>query len=316
MQQNRELMRGEEARKALVDFLPFLIKYHPIDKCRESFVELRALLADVWPEGAPEPTDFGAFERWRPCGDLVTWDTWGACRGSASDLRGFSCGFWQLLHGMTMGIGDDDAQPFVRAVGDFMMHLFGCHNCGEHFQKAALSPKSGALVQTGKDLVLWMWRIHNIVNNFTAPWSDPAFPKQQWPGPGLCWQCSKNGGRPDKDGRVQWIDDQVHLFLVDFYGYVLEGGQVRHISGSEGKQSACEVAQAAWGTLLGGPGVLPGGSEIECAPSLHDLTRCGPCSAHGGPGEAAADLGEGSCLAPPQMAQEEACAAPSSHVEL
>ena len=236
MQQNRELMRGEEARKALVDFLPFLIKYHPIDKCRESFVELRALLADVWPEGAPEPTDFGSFERWRPCGDLVTWDTWGACRGSASDLRGFSCGFWQLLHGMTMGIGDDDAQPFVRAVGDFMMHLFGCHNCGEHFQKAALSPKSGALVQTGKDLVLWMWRIHNIVNNFTAPWSDPAFPKQQWPGPGLCWQCSKNGGRPDKDGRVQWIDDQVHLFLVDFYGYVLEGGQVRHISGSEGKQ--------------------------------------------------------------------------------
>jgi len=235
MQETPALLRGAEARAALQGLLPFLARYHPIDTCRGSFAELEGLLPAIWAEGAEAPSDLRAFAEWEPCGGQVTWEEWGACKGSSPDQRGFSCGFWQMLHGIAASVRDEDAQPFVRAIGDFMLHHFGCHNCGEHFHKAALSPKSGGAVATARDAVLWMWRVHNIVNTFTAPWSDPAYPKEPWPPAGLCRQCSRNGGRPGADGKVEWNDEQVYLFLTDFYGFTVEGDRVRHISGAEGK---------------------------------------------------------------------------------
>lgn len=245
MQETPALMKGKEARESLVGMLPFLEAYHPIDKCRESFGELGGLMERFWPEEEEEPAEWELFEGWEACGGEVKWEEWGSCRGSSPDQRGFSCGFWQMLHGLVLGVPDEEAQAFVQAVGEFMLHHFGCHECGEHFRRAAFSPKSGAAVASRRDLVLWMWRVHNIVNNFTAPWSDPAFPKVQWPPPSLCWQCSRDGGRPGPDGKVVWNEEQVYLFLVDFYGFIVDKDRVRHISGADGRAVSAILAARA-----------------------------------------------------------------------
>jgi len=79
--------------------------------------------------------------------------------------------------------------------------------------------------KSARDLTLWLWRAHNIVNERLMKeekdldTADPSFPKVIWPPKQLCPSCYRSSSRTaDGAMQVEWDEDEVFHFLVDYYG--------------------------------------------------------------------------------------------------
>jgi hypothetical protein len=114
-----------------------------------------------------------------------------SCQGK----DGFNCGFWKLLHTITVGIAEHkggltlieegalkaDARIFspmqaADTIRDYMKHFFLCPKCGSHFveqyndcdnQRRCLRLAGDSDTTTEadwKELAKWLWEFHNSVN--------------------------------------------------------------------------------------------------------------------------------------------------------
>ncbi|EPS61886.1 hypothetical protein M569_12906, partial [Genlisea aurea] len=135
------------------------------------------------------------------------------CRGSMKDTRGFSCGLWVLFHSLSVRVSDEEVQTAFTAVCIFVREFFVCQECRQHFHEMCSSVKEP--FGKSRDFVLWLWSAHNRVNERLMKEEeessrDPKFPKMVWPPPALCPSCKNDG--------VGWNHDEVHKFLVGYYG--------------------------------------------------------------------------------------------------
>lgn len=102
-----------------------------------------------------------------------------------------------------------------KLIYDYVTTIFSCRDCGKHFQA---EERRFPIDQIGSsdDAVLWLWKIHNIVNERLkgAPAEDPEFPKTQFPEQWLCQDCSEVHG---KTKRLIFDDEKVTEFLKNYY---------------------------------------------------------------------------------------------------
>lgn len=116
---------------------------------------------------------------------------------SCSQNNGFTCGFWKLLHIMTVGIAEHrggldliDPGSFRRnnrrvfspaeaadTLREYMAHFFPCTECANHFiaqydqcemnrrcDRLTLDKGPSASDADWKELAKWLWEFHNSVN--------------------------------------------------------------------------------------------------------------------------------------------------------
>uniref|UniRef100_A0A7N0VHW0 Sulfhydryl oxidase n=1 Tax=Kalanchoe fedtschenkoi TaxID=63787 RepID=A0A7N0VHW0_KALFE len=118
------------------------------------------------------------------------------CRGSRNNTRGFSCGFWVLLHSLSLRVEDEESQFAFKAICVFIHNFFICEECRLHFY-GMCSSVSDPFTKTC-DFSLWLWEAHNKVNErlmkeeAALGYNDPNFPKIIRPPEQLCSSCSSH----------------------------------------------------------------------------------------------------------------------------
>lgn len=241
----------------LQSFVGFLSQRFPDTRCRASLLVLQERLQSNWVSLEETSTGFMFSElevsevqhrlssdkleqTWRLCG--TSWadygQGWHGCRGSWPGKRGYTCGIWTLFHSIAARSSDDTAFHDLERIRAIVEHFFDCQECRDHFLKIPLERSD---VHTKRDVQLWLWNAHNIVNRRVGRLEtdngdgDPAFPKIQWPGAAECPECrtatsqsflrsNVGGGRGvvaglnDAVQREGWVLDQVVASLDSFYG--------------------------------------------------------------------------------------------------
>lgn len=149
--------------------------------------------------------------RWHP---INVTNRWMGCQGSLPNLRGYSCGLWELFHFLTvqsaLDTNSSDPLDALKAIHGYVKNFFGCTDCSQHFQ--AMADELQIWQVTSKDeAVLWLWRAHNQVNKRLAgdATEDAAYPKIQFPSPATCASC--------RDRAENWELPEVLRFLKELY---------------------------------------------------------------------------------------------------
>jgi len=113
-------------------------------------------------------------------------------------------------------------------IREFVDLYFDCRDCRSHFLMAAREEKL-VEVRTRRELVMWLWRVHNMASmriglleieqKPDSAGHDPAFPKHQFPSEALCHQCRSGASvGTGPMASVLWKEDNVFSFLMQFYG--------------------------------------------------------------------------------------------------
>ncbi|VAH10930.1 sulfhydryl oxidase 1-like isoform X1 [Triticum dicoccoides] len=222
-----------DTRDSLIRFLQILVAHHPSKRCRRGSADLLINFDDHWPsnlslssQDSSKLLESVAADNHKICGKEVPRGYWIFCRGSKSETRGFSCGLWVLLHSLTVQIGDGESQSTFTSICDFIHNFFICEECRKHFYDMCSSVS--VPFKSARDLSLWLWSTHNKVNERLMKeekdmgTGDPSFPKAIWPPKALCPSCYRSSSRTS-DGTLQvdWNEDEVFPFLVNYYGKTL-----------------------------------------------------------------------------------------------
>ncbi|XP_008787608.2 sulfhydryl oxidase 1-like isoform X2 [Phoenix dactylifera] len=227
-------MIKSDTRVPLIKFFQLLVTHHPSKRCRRGSAEILVNFDDLWPSdlfsvGSQETNvlqERGRLKGYLICGKEVPRGYWIFCRGSKNDTRGFSCGLWVLLHSLSVRVADGESHLAFTAICDFIHNFFICEECRRHFYDMCSS--ASVPFNTTRDLSLWLWSTHNKVNERLRKeekalrTGDPRFPKVIWPPEQLCPSCylssiSKRNGT----AQVDWNEDEVFNFLVQYYGKTL-----------------------------------------------------------------------------------------------
>ena len=90
------------------------------------------------------------------------------CMGSEPKYRGYPCSLWQLFHTITVNAAKDDGSnqfsELSSTIVDYVQHFFQCRHCAKNFLLKVQSISQGALPKKPKDIMMWLWRIHNMAN--------------------------------------------------------------------------------------------------------------------------------------------------------
>jgi thiol oxidase len=217
------LLRGEDTREALEDWIDLLADSHPVERCRQGAENAAEVLISAWPAGNEQAAFPAALHDVKICGD-TTFQEWTGCKGSLPSSRGYTCALWQLFHTLGARLPESDALSGARwmtAIRGFAKHFFQCSDCARNFVKHASSLDADQ-VQSKKESVLWMWTTHNLVNarlkleEEEASAGDPEYPKIQWPPQELCASCSSSSSGSSQERA--WNEEAVYAFLLKFYG--------------------------------------------------------------------------------------------------
>lgn len=216
------VLQQNGARDALLDWLQLLSIAHPSTRCRKSCLYLFDNIDFFWPFSAEEPGPF--LRRFKMCTVRYVKEDWKSCAGSVPDSRGFTCGLWQIMHALTVGIKEREVQIWLSGIRAFQKYFFGCSECAKHFLEAMDNEKASSIRSRG-ELILWLWSVHNIVNRRLeneeneSGTGDPAYPKTQWPPEEICSECQREQVVSD---RVEWKEATVQDFLIQFYSIRLD----------------------------------------------------------------------------------------------
>lgn len=228
--QSEVILQGAKVREAFIQFLALLQEAHPSKRCRSSIRYLHNHLNELWPQTESRPQSI--LSKFKICGVDYTVNEWTDCAGTKPNLRGFTCGVWQLLHALTVGIDPQRVHVWITGIEAFGNHFFGCEECAKHFLKTMQELKVHE-VHKKADLVLWLWEVHNRVNlrlqkeEAENNDGDPDFPKIEWPSRTLCPKC-----RNEDSKKQDWNREAVLSFLLEFYAPVMDKG-LRTVSRKE-----------------------------------------------------------------------------------
>ncbi|XP_047307769.1 sulfhydryl oxidase 2-like isoform X2 [Impatiens glandulifera] len=225
-------MIKSDTRVPLVKFLQVLVAYHPSKRCRKGSADMLVNIDDLLPSDLLSAGKLESvatigkesLKNFHICGDEVPRGYWMFCRGSKNNTRGFSCGLWVLLHSISVRVDDGESHFVFTSICDFIHNFFICEECRQHFHEMCSSVSTP--FKTTRDFSLWLWSTHNKVNSRlmeveeSLGTGDPKFPKTQWPTKQLCPSCYLSSSEKKNDG-VQWNEDEVFKFLVNYYGKML-----------------------------------------------------------------------------------------------
>nr|XP_039269923.1 sulfhydryl oxidase 1-like [Styela clava] len=139
---------------------------------------------------------------------------WVGCAPSKPGLRGYPCSLWTLFHSLTVAsynADEQDTESVPRAMEAYITNFFSCVECRKNFIKEIIdSPYEDGLT-SNKDVVLWLWELHNKVNKrlHGAISEDPNIQKVQFPPVKFCYDCQNSDG--------DWNRDKVFEYLVQRY---------------------------------------------------------------------------------------------------
>jgi len=233
------LLQGLEARQALLDWVGLLSIAHPTPQCKQGASNVRDELNELWPPEADGPT--GDLNEVDICPGLTFRDgDWGACKGSTPEMRGYTCGLWQLLHSLSVNLPESEGNigaVWLAAVRGFIQHYFVCSECAQHFVDYATSEEA-IEVTSKKDAVMWVWKTHNIVNKRLAgeeegenkKREDARHLKVQWPTVEVCPHCVVGG---------DWDEEAVYSFMLETYS-------LKEAVKSGGGNSRGRTARSGW----------------------------------------------------------------------
>lgn len=135
-----------------------------------------------------------------------------------SACRGYPCALWTFMHVVTVNEYQrinttEQAKVTLHQLGAFILRYFTCAECAKHFNGTVRA--IDAEVTSPDDLILFLWRKHNLVNHFlvSAPSSDPHYPKMQWPPQDLCPACRRS------EDSSSWNEAEVLRFLQSYYAF-------------------------------------------------------------------------------------------------
>ncbi|GKY94249.1 hypothetical protein MPSEU_000390700 [Mayamaea pseudoterrestris] len=160
---------------------------------------------------------------------------------------GYTCGFWKLLHTVTVGVAEHRGGKTVFAqssntfspaetadiIRDFIANFFRCRTCAAHFIASyddCSFDRCDRLVEDAeatsdsdwKEVAVWLWKFHNAVNirvwnerneNGVRKSGDEL--KLVWPSLADCWTCYRGDGSWDQDAvflhleRSYWPDAEI-----------------------------------------------------------------------------------------------------------
>ncbi|XP_065881943.1 sulfhydryl oxidase 2 isoform X1 [Euphorbia lathyris] len=261
-------MMKSETRASLIKFLQLLVAHHPSKRCRKGTAEVLVNFDDLYPpDGKQEVVSNGksALGNFQICGKEVPRGYWLFCRGSKNETRGFSCGLWVLLHSLSVRIEDGESQFAFLAICDFVHNFFICEECRQHFYHMCSSV--GIPFTSSRDLVLWLWKAHNKVNErlmkeeASLGTGDPKFPKIFWPPKQLCPSCYLS--QSQKDGgmsQIEWNKDEAYKFLTIYYGKSLVSLYKEDVMGNEATDGASDDLVASANAF-----VVPVGAALAIA---------------------------------------------------
>ena len=145
-------------------------------------------------------------------GEGVTWSK--SCGGGNSNEDPYSCGFWSLLHTISIGVAErhtsvvgnservsvQHAGKTIRAFVDAF--YIGCDSCRrswiELYDEACslASPNQmTGIEEQWKQLAIWIWEVHNEINIRRQHYKNPT--SLLWPSRRECTNCwpSENGAK-------------------------------------------------------------------------------------------------------------------------
>ncbi|XP_012848340.1 PREDICTED: sulfhydryl oxidase 2-like isoform X1 [Erythranthe guttata] len=217
-------MIKSETKASLVKFFQLLVVHHPSRRCRKGTAELLVDFDNLLANKEIDSGERGEIRNYQICGKDVPRGYWMFCRGSKNETRGFSCGLWVLLHSLSVRVDDGESQLAFTTICDFIHNFFICEECRQHFYTMCSSVSTP--FNKSRDFVLWLWQAHNKVNErlmkveASLETDDPLFPKITWPPQQLCPSCYGTV-RVDESRPIEWDLDEVHKFLMNYYGKAL-----------------------------------------------------------------------------------------------
>ncbi|VDM75223.1 unnamed protein product [Strongylus vulgaris] len=138
---------------------------------------------------------------------------WEHCKGSSGQYRGYTCGLWVTFHTLTVS-AYKQAEEHCEYFGYLKRYLiFKIHDRLQATSSSASNSSLDHIVKNPEDVVMYLWRAHNIVNArlHGRDTEDPQFPKVQFPAKFLCSNCTTTGSLTDK---------QTRDFLIDYYSQI------------------------------------------------------------------------------------------------
>ncbi|KHN85666.1 Sulfhydryl oxidase 1 [Toxocara canis] len=151
--------------------------------------------------------------------------SWEHCKGSTPQFRGYTCGLWTTFHALTVNAYldslDEQIDPLMplNSIKGWVSTFFGCLHCRRHFHHMTtkLFPMNGRRVRQASDMMMYLWRAHNIVNRrlHNDPTEDPQFKKRQFPAAFLCPTC--------RVGNDHFSKKEIRRFLLRYYGSIRAG---------------------------------------------------------------------------------------------
>ncbi|KAK0398495.1 hypothetical protein QR680_002620 [Steinernema hermaphroditum] len=148
--------------------------------------------------------------------------SWQHCKGTTPQFRGYTCGLWTTFHALTVHTYMDtikehkvNALKPLKSIQGWVSSFFGCEHCKRHFMHMTteLFPMTARRVRHSHDMMMYLWRAHNIVNNrlHGDVTEDPQFTKMQFPALFLCPTCHSGG---------HFSRRQIRNFLLRYYGNI------------------------------------------------------------------------------------------------
>ncbi|GJM89677.1 hypothetical protein PR202_ga05886 [Eleusine coracana subsp. coracana] len=173
-----------ETRDSLIRFLQILVAHHPSKRCRRGSADLLINFDDHWPTNL----SLSSQESSILLGSVAVDNHW-ICGKEVPR------GYWMFCRGSR-----SDTRGFSVSVP----------------------------FKSARDLALWLWSTHNKVNERLMKeekeleTGDASFPKVIWPPKQLCLSCYRSSSRTAEGAvQVEWDEDEVFQFLVNYYGKML-----------------------------------------------------------------------------------------------
>jgi len=164
---------------------------------------------------------------------------------------GFFCGFWKLLHIMSVGFAEQagglslrESNPSIRVfspsdaadvVRDYMTYFFNCDKCTSRFISQYDSCKfdrcnrltdkiEDAPADSWKEFPLWLWAVHNDISRSKANRASEAYEKLGRKGQARKWENDMKAVYPHIDQCIScfaadgtWDEDSVYNHLEKEY---------------------------------------------------------------------------------------------------